>query len=137
MLFAKRLVEEVLVPLNHRHVVLTIPKALRGLFERERELLGLLSRAGYDAVREAFAAAAPEVDGIPGVVSSLQTFGSFFRWNSHLHLVVADGLFTPAGGFQPVEWFDEARLEELFRRRVLAALHGAERLSEVTRERLL
>jgi hypothetical protein len=83
--------------------VLTIPKALRGLFERDRDLLGLLSRAGYAVVRQALAEAAPEVDGVPGVVSSIRTFGSFVRFfNPHLHLVVAEGLFTPEGGFRPV-----------------------------------
>ena len=29
----------------------TVPKALRGLFERERRLLGLLSRCAYESVR--------------------------------------------------------------------------------------
>ena len=34
----------------------TIPKAIRGLFERERRLLGLLSRTAYEAVRKSFQA---------------------------------------------------------------------------------
>ena len=121
----------------HRHVVLTIPKALRGLFERDRDLLGLLSRAGYDVVREALAEAAGEAAGVPGVVSSIQTFSSYTRFHPHLHLLVAEGLFTPDGGFQAVEWCDADRLEERFRRRVLSALEEAERLSPETRERLL
>ncbi len=83
------------------------------------------------------AEAAGEAAGVPGVVSSIQTFGSFARWNPHLHLVVAEGLFTAAGAFQAVDWFDAARLEEEFRRRVLLALHDEERLSPEGRERLL
>src|SRR5438552_19201562 len=34
----------------------TIPKAIRGLFERDRRLLGLLSRTAYEAVRKSFQA---------------------------------------------------------------------------------
>ena len=41
--FAEKLVEEVLAPVPHRHWVFTIPIALRGLFQRERALVGLLS----------------------------------------------------------------------------------------------
>ncbi|MCU0728193.1 MAG: transposase zinc-binding domain-containing protein, partial [Planctomycetes bacterium] len=43
-LFAEKLREEILAPLAHRHVVFTIPKALRKLFLRERALLDLLPR---------------------------------------------------------------------------------------------
>ena len=49
-LFAEKLVEEVLAKVPHRHHVFTIPRALRGLFERDRRLLGLLSRTAYDAI---------------------------------------------------------------------------------------
>jgi ribosomal protein S27E len=48
-LFAEHVVTEILEPLPHRHVVLTIPRVLRGLFQRERRLFGLLARAARDA----------------------------------------------------------------------------------------
>ena len=49
--FGLKLVEDVLAAVPHRHWVFTVPIALRGLFERERTLLGLLGRSAYDAVR--------------------------------------------------------------------------------------
>ena len=55
-LFADKLVDEILDKVPHRHSVFTIPKALRGLFERDRRLLGLLSRTGYDAILRSFRA---------------------------------------------------------------------------------
>jgi len=55
-LFAETLAGEIAAPVTHRHLVFTIPKALRGLFQRERSLLGLLPRCAYEAVRRAFAA---------------------------------------------------------------------------------
>ena len=50
-LFAEQLEGEILAPVPHRHMVFTIPKALRGLFEREGKLLGLLPRCAFRAVR--------------------------------------------------------------------------------------
>ena len=58
---AKRVITEILEPVPHRHVGLTIPRVLRGLFQRERRLLGLLARA------------------TPGLVVSIQTFGLLRR----------------------------------------------------------
>jgi hypothetical protein len=80
-LLAEKLSEEILARVPHRHVVLTIPRALRGLFERERRLLGLLARTGYEAIRRAFAALVDEPAAVPGVVISIQTFGSFANFH--------------------------------------------------------
>ncbi|MGH7856732.1 MAG: transposase zinc-binding domain-containing protein, partial [Candidatus Binatia bacterium] len=49
-LLAERLVEEVFAAVPHAMWTFTIPKALRGLFQRERKLLGILSRSAYDAL---------------------------------------------------------------------------------------
>jgi hypothetical protein len=38
--FAEHVITEILEPVPHRHVVVTIPSVLRGLFQRERRLLG-------------------------------------------------------------------------------------------------
>ena len=75
--FAEKLFEEIAAPVAHRHLVFTIPKALRGLFQRERPLLGLLARCAYDAVRRAYAAYLEDRRAAPGFVASIQTFGSF------------------------------------------------------------
>jgi len=47
VLFAEKLVTEVLAPVPHRHWTFSIPRVLRGLFERDRKLLGLLSQTAY------------------------------------------------------------------------------------------
>ena len=93
-LFAERLVEEILEPVPHRHFVFTIPRALRGLFERDRRLLGLLSRTAYEAIRVSFQAVFGRDDVRPGAVASIQTFGSFAaNFHPHLHMLVAEGRF--------------------------------------------
>src|SRR3990172_1570171 len=64
--------ERILQPVPHRHYTFTIPKALRGLFERERRLLSLLSQTAYESVRKCFQELFPRNDVRPGGVSSIQ-----------------------------------------------------------------
>ncbi len=49
ILWAEWLREEVLEPVPHRHVVLTMPRLLRGIFRKRRELLLDLSQSGAEA----------------------------------------------------------------------------------------
>jgi hypothetical protein len=60
---------------GHAQWVFTIPKMLRVCFLHHRELLGALSLAGYETVKELMAPAAVEEKGFwPAVVSVVQTF---------------------------------------------------------------
>jgi hypothetical protein len=137
-LFAEKLVDEILEPVPHRHWVFTIPKVLRGLIQRERRLLGILSRSAFDAVAKAFQARLGRRDLRPGAVASLQTFGAFgANFHPHVHALVSDGAFTPDGAFLPLPTVDLPVVEELFRRLVLLRLHQAERLSETFLDSLL
>ena len=137
-LFAEWLVEEVLLDVAHRHVVFTIPKALRGLIERERRLHGLMAKAAWETLRELLSKAAREPGGVPGVVASLQTFGSYgANFHPHAHIICTEGVITPDGRFHPVIWPGKRELEERFRRLFLALLEKAGRLSASFHETLL
>jgi len=50
VLFAEKLTGEILAPVPHRHWTFSIPRVLRGLFERERSLLSLLSQTAYASI---------------------------------------------------------------------------------------
>jgi len=137
-LFAEKLTEEIALPVVHRHLVFTIPKALRGLFQRERRLLGLLSRCAYEAVRRAYGAYLENRTVVPGFASSIQTFGSFAaNFHPHIHALVTQGSFTREGEFVAVGTVNTGVIEEIFRRLVLTRLTRAERLSEEFRDNLL
>jgi hypothetical protein len=56
VLFAEKLTGEILAPVPHRHWTFSIPRVLRGLFERERALLSLLSQTAYASILKAFQA---------------------------------------------------------------------------------
>ncbi len=90
---------EVLAPVSHRHLIFTIPKVLRGLFQRERRLLAILTRSAYDAVRTTWATGFEDRHALPGMVISIQTFGSYANWHPHLHVLVTNGVMTRDGQF--------------------------------------
>jgi len=140
VVFAERLATQIVARVAHRHVVFTIPIALRGLFERERSLLGLFARTAYETLRRVLKAACDGKagkDAVPGVVASIQTFGSYANFHPHLHVIVTEGLFSREGTFHGVAWPPQGALEEAFRRLLLAALVKKERLTEETRDRLI
>ncbi len=65
-----------------------IPRVLRGLFQRERRLLGLLARSARDAIVPSVRAILDRHDVTPGLVVSIQTFGSYAaNFHSHVHAV--------------------------------------------------
>ena len=98
VLFAEKLQEQILQPVPHRHYTFSIPKVLRGLFERERRLLSLVSQTAYESIRKSFQQILHHKDVQPGLVASLQTFGSFAsNFNPHCHGLVSRGGFYTSG----------------------------------------
>lgn len=113
ILWAEWLCKEVLEPLAHRHVVLTIPRLLRPLFRRRRELLTELARAGAEAVSELARRGLGE-HARPGIVVSIATAGDLVQWHPHLHLLTSDGAKTADGSWQPLPKWDRVELMTLF-----------------------
>ena len=136
-LVAEKLMAEILAPVPHRHLIFTIPKVLRGLFLRERRLLSILTRSAYDAVRITWATGFEDRHARPGMVISIQTFGSYANWHPHLHALVTNGVLTRDGEFLDLPHWTPQVVEELFRRLVLKRLVQAERLSEEFQASLL
>jgi len=138
VLFAEKLTSEILAPVPHRHWTFSIPRVLRGLIERDRKLLGLLSQTAYAAILKPFQAFFDRPDVRPGCVISLQTFGGYgANFNPHAHALISDGVFSRDGEFLPLPVPDTAAVMEVFRRLFLERLHRAERLSETFMRNLL
>lgn len=133
------LLDEVVEEVGHTQWVFTVPKMLRVFFLHHRELLGELSRAGYETVEELMSAAALGEKGFrPGVVSVVQTFGERANFHPHVHALVSRGGWTGSGEWVPVAYVDERAAEEVLRHKVLALLRrrglaerGADRASPV------
>jgi len=112
----------VLWPVAHRQIVLTIPKMLRVYFRYDRRLLGDLCRVAAGAITRSFRVLLEEPDSEPGLVVCVHSFGNLLNFHPHLHVMATDGGFTPEGVFHPLPTMSLARIEELFRHRVLGML---------------
>ena len=99
----------------------TVPKMLHVYILHHRELLGALSLAAYQTVKELMASAAVEEKGFrPGVVSVVQTFGEGAKFHPHVHALVSRGGWTDRGEWIPLPYVDEGARQELRPRAVSA-----------------
>lgn len=109
-------------PVPHRYVVLTMPRLLRPLFRKRRELLLDLARCAAEAVAE-YARRQVGEQARPGIVVSIATSGDLLQWHPHRHLPTTEGTFSDDGAFHPIESWDaeavmkhagDSRLGQLF-----------------------
>ncbi len=132
LLWAERMVEEVLPDVPYVQLVFTIPRMLRKSFLWDRTLYGDLCRSAYAATRRFFEAQFPGLEkAVPGVVAAPQSFGNILNFHPHAHALSSLGVFTRDGVFHPVpEDIDFAPLEELFRQELFKALLKKEKITE-------
>ncbi len=121
-MWAERLQKEVLATVAHRHVAVTMPRLLRGIFRRRRELLIDLSQCSAEALSEYLRREAG-IDTRPGIVVSVASAGDLLQWHPHGHILVTDGAFSDDGAFHPLDTWDAGALMKLFRERLLARLN--------------
>lgn len=131
-MFAEHLHERVMAPVDHRHIVFSIPKRLRAFFRYDRSLHGILFTAAWQTI-------CSQIDGgIPGLILVVQTAGESLNHNPHLHGILSDGLWSPDGTFVPfVTPLDPSLLVHNFAARVTDALVARELLHPVHAEALL
>ncbi len=120
--FGGRLCTEVVKKVPHRHVVFSIPKILRRYFLYDRSLLSDLSRCAWETLKTSYQFTSGKENATPGAVIAIQTFGDFFRFNPHCHVLVSDGCFYETGSFKVALPPDRKGLEKFFRSKVLKLL---------------
>ncbi len=82
---------------GYRHLVLTVPEALRGLFYRyPAELYEGLMKIGPQMTDDAVSTAKGKVLEL-GYIVVLQTAGRAANYNPHLHIIMTDGGLDPEG----------------------------------------
>lgn len=97
--FGEVLRENTLYPVPHRQYVFSISIILRKFFLYNRSLLAKLATCAADSLLTFFRSALDLKDGICGAVMTIQTFGDYAKWQTHIHSIVADGLFRRSGMF--------------------------------------
>ena len=135
-MWAEWLQREVLATVPHRHVVLTMPRLLRGIFRKRRDLLGDLAQCSAEALSE-YLRRQLGANTRPGIVVSLATSGDLVQWHPHGHLLVSDGAFSDDGTFHPLATWDGETVMKLFRERLLARLIERHAISQELARKLL
>jgi hypothetical protein len=136
LLWAEWLQEKVLAPVPHRHIVLTMPRLLRGVFRKRRELLLDLSQCAVEAVAT-YVRRRLSPDCRAGIVVSIATAGDLVQWHPHGHLLTTDGGFCEDGAFHRLESWDADAVMKLFRERLLARLVERHAISEELARKLV
>ena len=113
----------------HRQFVFTLPRVLRGIFRKRRHLLTHLFHTATATLQDTFRIRLGLPQGRIGAIAGVHTFGDYLIYHPHLHVLAADGLFTPDGRFHCMPAEDFASTIELFRHRFLHALHDAKLIS--------
>jgi len=106
-----------------------MPRLLRGIFRKRRELLLDLSQCAAEAVAE-YVRRRLGQDCRPGIVVSVATAGDLVQWHPHGHLLLTDGAFSNDGAFHALENWDAEAVMKLFRERLLARLVERHAISE-------
>ncbi len=108
--------QNVLAGVPHRQYVFTVPRMLRPIFSRKRGLLGELCRIVERLLIRAYTGAG--VEGRPGLILFVQTFGDLLTFNPHIHVLASDGVFRADGAFVVLPAIPVKLLEGGFRSEV-------------------
>ena len=122
--------EEILEEVPHAMWTFSIPKILRRYFLNDRKLLGELSKAAWQTVRELMVEAVQVEDFCPGMVTVVQTGNDDLTWNPHTHGIASRGGWDQQGRWYPVPYLHTRAAERLFRFKVLALLKRKGLLSD-------
>lgn len=87
--FAINFVQRML-PVTHRHLTMSIPDMLWGMFHDDNKLQKILIKASYETVRQMMVMYL-HVDVMPGAMCVLHNFGRDLKKNCHIHLIVTEG----------------------------------------------
>lgn len=120
ILFGEK-VREIVKPVSHIHITLTIPKILRAYFRRNRKLLKLLNQSANYAIEKYFKEALRMDDGYAGGIYCIQSQGSLLNYRPHIHALVLAGILKN-GVFHKQTNISTTVIAEIFRARLLAVL---------------
>jgi hypothetical protein len=106
-----------------------MPRLLRPLFCRRRELLDEPALVGAEALAAAIRTGVGE-DIQPGMVVSIATAGDLVQWHPHLHILATDGRFSPDRTLRALPVWEGDAVMKLFRQRLLDRLVARKAISE-------
>lgn len=129
LLWVEEIRKELLLCVPHRFWTFSVPKRLRFYFMRNRKLLGLLVMAAANTLCKSLGNGKSRKGIRPGIVSLIQTHGDSLDWNSHLHLIVTDGVVDYSDPAKPTfkscRYWDMRVMADIFRFELIEAMFKA------------
>lgn len=88
--WAEKLMEK-MFPIQHRHLVFTLPKELRGKIYWKRALLKDLSEISAQTVIETIRRNKRNTEVMVGIITVIHTYGRDMKFNPHVHVLITEG----------------------------------------------
>lgn len=108
-----------MLPVKHWHMTFTIPKDMRIIFRRDRELLGELPRLVNKVIKYGFTKMNKSEDYTPGIIAVIHTFGRDLKWNPHVHAIVTKGGIGKTRGFVKINFMSYPMLRKAWQKLLL------------------
>lgn len=102
----------------------------------DRKLLAKLSKCAWKVLSAYLKQTINDDDSVPAAVIAVQKFGDFLNFNSHRHIISADGCFNKSGDFIRGETPNADDLEDTFRYEILKMLKKEGKIFDITIEKL-
>lgn len=131
--FAEHICAGVLEPVEHRHIVFSIPKRLRPFIKYDRGNSGQIFKAAWRSVLEHVG----QEQFQPGLILTLQTAGDSLNFNPHLHGLLSNCLFGPDGASLIIPEIDCNVITRRFAELSLQGFWKAELITHEVRDQIL
>lgn len=114
-----------LLSVRHRHLTFSVPSELRPLLFAHRKLLFLVAKAAAQATLKAVGTRCRKHPPLPGIMTTLHTYGRDLGFHVHVHLLCTEGGLREDGVWQPVYLFPAAQYRRLWQHFLLTFLRRA------------
>ena len=106
----------------HRHMVFTIPEAMRDLILKDRDLLKTMSDSAAEAIQSYLHERSKSQKPTPGIVCVIHTFGRDLKWNPHVHALVTEGSLRKDNNWKEIKYFHYEMLRKRWQHVVLSKI---------------
>ena len=131
--FAEHICNGVLEPVDHRHIVFSIPKRLRPFIKYDRSNASKIFKAAWRSVLEHVG----QEHFQPGLILTLQTAGDSLNFNPHLHGLLSNSLFGPDGSSSIIPEIDCNIITRRFAELTLQGFCKSELITHEVRDQIL
>lgn len=107
---------------SHRHITFTIPDSLWNFFRQDRSLLNLLFHSASYTILSWFKQQSKLEQFVPGIITTLHTFGRDLKWNTHIHMLVTEGAMGRKTTWKTFNHFPYDMLRKRFMTKLLFEL---------------